>query len=263
MNNKKYALITGATSGIGAAFAAHLAQSGYNLIITGRREKIIQKVAGEIKTNYKVDVRVILADFSMKNDLDRLTAYLNEIDNIEILVNNAGFGNRKLFFDDDFNNQEKMLKVHINAVVRLTRRIVPKMIKNGKGIIINVSSLAAFLPSSTTGIYCATKAFINTFSESMHIILKDKNIKVQALCPGFTRTDFHQKLDIGRSMLKNKGIIRWMAADDVVKISLAALKKRKVIVIPGFFNKLIKLLITLLPKNLYYKSASLILKKIP
>ncbi|MEA3328973.1 MAG: SDR family oxidoreductase [Candidatus Omnitrophota bacterium] len=263
MSSKKYALITGATSGIGASFARLLAQSGYNLIITGRREKIIQKVADELKANYRIDVQVILADFSQENDLDCLVMYLNKIDNIEILINNAGFGSRKIFFEDNFNNQEIMLKVHINAAVRLTHTIVPKMIKNGKGIIINVSSLAAFLPSSTTGLYCATKAFINSFSESMHLILKSKNIKVQALCPGFTKTDFHQKLDIGQSKLKNRGIIRWMAADEVVKISLSSLKKGKVIVIPGFFNKLIKLLITILPKNVYYKLASLESKKIP
>jgi uncharacterized protein len=256
MKNKKYALITGATSGIGAEFAKQLAEKNYNLILTGRRENIIQELAKEIKEKQNIDIKIIIADLSKDEDVKKIIKQISHIDSLEFLVNNAGYGTKKSFFEDSFENQEQMLKVHINALARLTHATTPQMIKNKKGYIVNVSSIASFLSSPTSEFYCATKAFITNYSESLHLALKNSNIKVQALCPGFTRTDFHQKLDICDTKRKDGLIIKWMNAEDVVKISLTSLKKRNhVIIVPGFWNKILNLLIKVIPKRIYYKIA--------
>ena len=145
-----------------------------------------------------------------------------------------------------------MVQVHINAMLQLTHKVIPRMIKNGKGFIINVSSVAAFLASPQHELYCSTKAFINVFSESLAMSLKDHHIKVQSLCPGLTRTDFHQKLNWNPENLKNRGLAKWMTPDFVVQKSIAALNKNKVIVIPGMIYKLLYFSLKILPRSIYY-----------
>ena len=255
MSNGKIAMITGATSGIGASFARHFAGLGYDLIVTGRRKEKIQTMADKLKNEYNRNIEIIIADFSDESGWNMLIQRIEKLKKIEVLVNNAGFGSEKNFLSDDYKNQEKMVQVHINALLQLTHRVIPKMIKNGKGYIINVSSIAAFLASPQHELYCSTKAFLNTFSESLSMTLKDVNIKVQSLCPGFTRTDFHQKLNWNPENLKNRVFMQWMTADFVVQKSIAALKKNKVIVIPGIFYKLVYCLIRIIPRCIYYPLA--------
>jgi short-subunit dehydrogenase len=252
VNSTKIAIITGATSGIGASFARQFARLGYDLIITGRRKEKIQKVAEELKNEYNSKIEMIIADFSNDSEWHKLIQRIDKLERVEVMVNNAGFGSVKNFLTDEYKNQEKMVQVHINAMLQLTHRIIPKMIKNGKGYIINVSSLAAFLASPQHELYCSTKAFINIFSESISMTLKSFNIKVQSLCPGFTRTDFHQKLNWNPENLKNKILIKWMTADFVVRKSITALKKNRVIVIPGIIYKLVYLSIKIMPRSIYY-----------
>jgi short-subunit dehydrogenase len=252
VNNRKIAVITGATSGIGASFAHYFARQGYYLILTGRRRDIIQQVADELQNKYNAEIEIIIADFSSESELSKLIQRIDQIERIEVLVNNAGFGSTKNFLTDDYQNQEKMIQVHIHALLRLTHHVIPKMIKNGKGYIVNVSSIAAFLASPQHELYCSTKAFINVFSESLYMSLKGQNIKVQSLCPGLTRTDFHQKLNWHPDNLKDRGLIKWMTPDFVVQKSVAALNKNKVIVIPGIIYKLVYLSIKILPRSIYY-----------
>ena len=252
LNNTKLALITGATSGLGASFARNFARLGYNLIITGRRKKEIQKVADELKREYNIDIETIIVDFTIESEFKQLLQRISETDKIDILVNNAGFGYVDSFFEDDYKNQEKMIQVHINAILNLTHLVVPKMLKNKNGYIINVSSAAAFLASPHHELYCSTKAFINTYSESIAMTLRNKNIKVQSLCPGLTRTDFHQKLNWKPENMKSRGLIRWMTADYVVKKSIKAMDNKKVIVIPGIIYKLLYLIMKIIPRRAYY-----------
>lgn len=259
---KKLAIITGATSGIGAAYAELLASKNYNLIITGRRAKIINKLAKNLISKYKIEIKVIIIELSNDSELNKFTRYIKKIKNIDILINNAGFGSRKSFFEDSYLNQEKMINVHITATTKIVYAVTPKMIKQNMGIIINVSSIAAFLSGPESTIYCATKAFLNTFSKSIYIALKKYNIKVQALCPGFTRTDFHDKLKIDNKKLKNHSIIRWMTAKKVALLSYKNIKKNKVVYIPGFSNKLLHFLIILIPDYLYFKLAEKYSKKV-
>jgi hypothetical protein len=172
---------------------------------------------------------------------------------VEVLVNNAGFGCKKKFFEDSFANQEKMLKVHIHATCAITHRVVPKMLANGVGSIINVSSLAAFTPLADNYFYSASKAFLTTFSESLHLELHGKNIRIQALCPGFTITEFHKKLGKEPKPAGKRSILPWMTAKSVVAKSLYALRRHKqVIYVPGILNQMIFRMVRIMPRWFYY-----------
>lgn len=245
-----YSLITGATSGIGKEFALALAKEKKNLILTGRREQILD-FSNDLMKKYSIDVKVILVDFNNRNEVDSLIESLKKIESYDYLINNVGFGNKKSFFEDEFLNAQKMLTAHIDVMVEITHLVANKMKNSNHGNIINVSSMVAFIPAQFNYLYSASKIFINNFSESLYLGLYSHNIKVQCLCPGFTYTDFHKKLDMDGTKLKNKGLVRWMSANKVVKLSLKNLGK-KVIYIPGFSNKILYRVLNILPKKLYY-----------
>jgi short-subunit dehydrogenase len=254
---KEVALITGGTSGIGAAFAQHFAKQGYDLIITGLPNDKISLNVDELKEKYNVKVEIILVEFANENDLARIENIIKGNDEIGVLINSAGFGLGKLFCEEDIRNLESMIKVHIIAPVRFIYAALPHMIRKKKGIIINLSSLSSFMPIPHDSMYSATKLFQNSLMESLHICYKDTGIKIQVLCPGFVLTNFHPRMGLNHSELKNMGILRWMRADKVVQISIRNLhKKNKVIVIPGFWNKVAKLIFTLTPTRFYYSVAA-------
>jgi len=252
-SNGKIAFITGATSGIGAAFARRFAQDGYDLIITGRRKPIIQNLARDISNKYDIKIEVIIAELSNDNDVELLVKKIKREENIEVLINNAGFGIGKLVDKDVIKKQENMVKVHILSAMKFIYAVIPNMIRKKSGVIINVSSIASFLPLPRNTVYSGTKVFLNNFSESIYLELKNEGISVQCLCPGFTRTDFHSRIGYDKEELKNRGIVRWMSAEQVVKYSQKCLKRNKVICIPGFWNKVLVLIPAILPRTLYYK----------
>jgi uncharacterized protein len=248
------ALVTGATSGIGAAFAKKLAALGYDLIITGRRKEIINALAEEIVKNSSVKVEVVIAELADDNELESLARKAAAAENIDMLVNNAGFSTINLFHEETYASQEQMVRVHVLASMRLIHAVLPNMLKRKKGAIINVSSVRAFAAGKYATTYSGTKALLNRFSESLQIELLESGIKVQALCPGFTRTDFHKKIGIETSSI-NQGLARWMTAEKVVDISLEHLQNGKVICIPGFWNKVLATIPAIVPASLYYKFA--------
>ena len=250
------AVITGATSGIGAAYAKRLAADGYDLIITGRRQEIIKKLVDDLTDKHGIKVKVLIVELSDDHDIQKVIDAINSTDDVEVLINNAGFDpDEEHFMGIELRDAERMIKVHQIVPVRLAYAVVPKMEKRRKGTIINVSSGGAFLPSPNIIIYGATKAFLKMFSESLYMDLRGKGIKVQVLCPGFTRTDFHRELSEERykKILSN---FHWMTADEVVDYSLKCLKKNKrPICIPGIRNRLYTALIPVIPKALYYRIA--------
>jgi uncharacterized protein len=250
------AFITGGTSGIGAAFARHFAQEGYDLILTGRPNEETTFCPETLKETYNINVEMHFAEFSDDNDVAKLEGIIRKNNKIEVLINNAGFGLGKPFLDGDIRNLENMIKVHINAPVRFIHAALPNMIREKKGIIISLSSLSSFIPLPSDSMYSATKLFHNSFMESLHISFRDQGIKVQVLCPGFVRTKFHERAGWKQSELINRGIVRWMRPEKVVAISVRNLrKKNRVIVIPGFWNKTVKIIYNILPKGFYYKLA--------
>jgi hypothetical protein len=256
--DKKVAFISGATSGLGAAFARHFAQQGYDLIITGHPDDKISLDIEELKIKNNVNIEIILADFANENDVARTEEIIKKNKEIDVLINNAGFFFGKPFWQNDIRSLESMIKVHINTPVRLILAALPNMTRKSKGTIINLSSLVSFMPVPQDAMYSATKLFSNSFMESLHISFKDKGIKVQVLCPGFVRnTNFHERAGLKLSELKNWQILPWMEPEDVVKISVRNLrKKNKVVVIPGFRNRAIKFFISILPRPLYYRFAT-------
>lgn len=255
LEEKKIALVTGATSGIGEAFARRFAKDGYNLIITGRRKDKINNLASELSNKFGINVKVFTTELSDMNEVDLLIENIKNI-NISILVNNAGFATKDVFINEDLSIQEQMVNVHVMCPMKLIHSILPKMIEQGNGTIINVSSLSAFLIIPKNATYSGTKAFLKAFSESLYLELTNTGVKLQVLCPGFVKTDFHEKMGISKSKQKNKGIIRWMSPETVVTISLNKLKHDKLICKPGFFENLGMNILTLLPKTIYYKIAS-------
>ena len=247
----KSALITGATSGIGKEFAFSFARRGYDLIITGRRKHKISLVASELRDKYDVRVDVIIADLSVRNDLNRLLKFIEKRQDIEVLVNNAGYGLSEKFTEDRINNQLKMLKVHVTAPLLIIHKILPQMISQRKGSIINVTSLAAWAPNSGNTMYTSTKSFLTNFTESLFMDLNPYGIRVQCLCPGFARTDFHNHLRSKKELASNH-FIHWMEPSAVVKYSLSCLETGKIVCIPGMINKMLIGLISILPRRLYY-----------
>jgi len=231
-------LITGASSGIGAAFARSLASQGYDLVLVARREAQLRSLADDVQRKFNVNAQVFPADLSDPTQVKRLETQVAEIGDLEILINNAGFGVPGKFVEIQAERNAEMIQVHILATVRLCRAALPGMISRGRGSIINVSSIAAFMATPRNATYSATKAYLNVFSEALQDELKGTGIRVQALCPGLTHTEFHDHPgyeDYKRRIPE----FFWMQAEDVVRESLDALKKGRVICIPGFKNRLI------------------------
>ncbi len=259
MKKNKTVLITGATSGIGAAFARHFAAEGYNLLLTGRRKEKLTAFARDLAKTHNVKAEPVIVDFTDESAVQKLIALIQKRDNIGVLVNNAGFGGRGPFIERDITDITDMIRVHVLVAVRLIHAALPQMLAYGAGVIINVSSLGAFTPFPRNGVYGGTKLFLNFFSEALCAELYGKGIVIQALCPGFTRTEFHEKLGYNTAALKNHGIIRWMSADKVVAYSVKHLGK-KVICVPGFWNRRLKSVYRFIPKKLFYRFSNVLFK---
>jgi short-subunit dehydrogenase len=233
------ALITGASSGIGAAYARQLASRGYDLILVARREERLKALATELQQRYLIDVEVLVADLSNPTDVGRVQTRIAKLRTLGMLINNAGFGVGGRFAEFDLSRQIAMIQLHIVASIRLSRAVLPGMISRGKGIIINVSSLTALMPESVNATYAATKAYILTFSESLHSELIGTGVQVQVLLPGCTATEFWKNPDSVEFHHSRIPKLLWMSAEEVVTESLNALNGRRVICIPGLINRLI------------------------
>jgi len=239
-NNKPgTALITGASSGIGEAFARELAARNYGLVIVARRKDRLEELARELRNNYSIFVDVIVADLSTEKDIEQVEAYIKEVKNLDMLINNAGFGTKGYFSDVSPKKSIGMINVHILATTRFCRAALPSMIKRNRGSIINVSSIASFYPPKGAAVYSATKTYLNMFSSILQKELKSCKIKVQALCPGFTYTGFHDTEEYKDFDRLSTPKVLWMSAEEVVKQSLKALKKKRVVFIPGIKNRIL------------------------
>ncbi len=243
------ACITGASAGIGAAFARRLARDGYDLILHGRREPQLKTLCEELQRAHHVSAEYVCAELSSPDDLHRLEERVRAEPALALLVNNAGFGTRGRFGEEDINLQDAMIQTHITAPVRLTYAALPGMLSRKTGAIINVSSVAGFLVSPGSVIYCATKAALTSFSESLNLELRGTGVCVQALCPGFTRSEFHQRLGIDTS---GDFFRHFMDAGDVVDASMRCLRRGRVVCIPGLKYKFAAIAPRFLPRRVVY-----------
>jgi short-subunit dehydrogenase len=229
------AVVTGASSGIGAAFAERLARDQYNLIITARRRARLEDLAKRLHEKYNVSVEILAADLSLSGNLRAVEQRIADDKNLELLVNNAGFGAYMPFVELDPDRAEELIRLQVIAVTRLTRAALPGMIAKGRGTIINVSSRLGFSAGVTTpnlpmrATYVGTKAFINAFTQLLKEELKGTGVRVQALCPGVVRTEFHEL--VGRDMSKIP-VSMVMSPEDVVQASLASLELGELFCLP-------------------------------
>jgi len=240
-------LITGASSGIGAEFARQLAARGGRLILVARRVEKLEEVARSLEGAANVQVEVLPADLIDEAGLSKVEARIAAEANLDLLINNAGFGTLGMFYEADPESQSRMHKLHVLATMRLTRAALPGMVARRKGGIINVSSVAGFATTPGSVSYCATKAWMNRFSEALALELRcaGSPVKVQALCPGFTYSEFHDVAGVDRKTIPH---IMWLTAPAVVKASLEGLEKGKLIVVPGLLYKILVLLTQLTPR---------------
>ena len=227
------AVITGASAGIGAEFAHQLAAAGFDLALVARRAERLQALADELCAAHGIRAEVWPTDLANEAEVAALGRRLAATDDLVLLVNNAGFGTRGRFAEVPVERTLDMIRVHVLATVALSRAAVPGMVARGRGAIVNVSSVAAFFPSTGGATYGATKAYLNNFSQALAAELEGTGVAIQALCPGFTLTEFH---DVGYYDGFDRGQIPgavWMTAEAVVGESLAALGSGRVIVVPG------------------------------
>ncbi len=251
---KGLAAITGASSGIGAAFARRLVREGFGLLLVARRRERLEELAAELTATFGASVEVLAADLTRDADLGRVEDRLRSAPELVFLVNNAGFGSRGRFFEIEVERQDAMHRLHILATMRLTHAALPGMVSRHKGSVVNVSSVAAFLQGLGSVSYCSTKAWMNSFTEGLSTELRsiDSPVQVQALCPGFTLTEFHDTLGVGRNIAPKSW---WMKADDVVAESMAGLERRKLIVVPGWRYRLVVAILSLTPRPLRHAMA--------
>jgi short-subunit dehydrogenase len=236
-SSHKTAVITGASSGLGAEFALQLAARGYDLVLTARREPRLRQLADLIKSRYGVEAQALPADLSKLPGIDQLISIINNLSNLELLVNNAGFGTVGRFYRVDADKELAMLNVHMVAPVMLCRAALPGMITRNHGAIINVSSLAGLIPIRNV-LYHSSKSFLVSFSEVMHAELIGTQVRVQVLCPGFVYTEFHDTAEYSRFSRNSIPRFLWMTPEQVVSASLNSLHTRRVICIPGMIYKL-------------------------
>jgi hypothetical protein len=232
-------LITGASSGLGTIFARKLAQQGYALAICARRVERLEALAGELRGAFGVPVEVIPCDLADLADLKRLEARVAGMERLDLLVNNAGFGLPGKFNRSSIDRQTDMLNVHLVAMQRLTRTALPGMIARREGAVINVASVAAFFPLLGSALYAATKAALVSFSETLSIELRGTGVKVQALCPGFVRTEFHLTPEHRSGQGRKLPDFIWALAEPAVDASLRALGGNRVVVVPGLTYNLL------------------------
>ncbi|MBZ5672889.1 MAG: SDR family oxidoreductase [Acidobacteriia bacterium] len=245
------AVITGASSGLGAVFARKLAARGYDLLLIARREDRLQSLAREVGEQYHIRAEVLAADLTNDAALAATAARIRDAADLGLLVNNAGFGSLGYFVQTDPHIQEQMHRLHVLATMRLSHAALSNLLpraKAGTGII-NVSSVAAFAASPQSVSYGATKTWMNRFTEglAMELAVNSSPVTMQALCPGFILTEFHDVVRMDRSRIPAAW---WMTADFVVEDSLRGFDRGELFVVPGMRYKLLVWILRLLPGGL-------------
>jgi len=245
------ALITGASSGIGATFARHLAARGCDLVLVARRRDRLEGAARALDASHQARTEVLAADLTCEAELRAVEERIAAASNLEYLVNNAGFGIVGRFFSVPLDGQDRMHRLHVLAPMRLMHAALRVMVARGHGNIINVSSVSAYGQNPGSVSYSATKTWMNSFTEGIHMELRSagSGVKVQALCPGFTLSEFHDVMPLDRSTIPKW---MWMTSDQVVEASLRGLERGQLFVIPGWRYRLLVWIMRGFPRPLYH-----------
>lgn len=253
---KPLAVITGASSGLGELYARKLAPS-HDLLLIARSKSRLQELAAQLSAAHGSRVAVLDADLSDPPQIKQVAERIASEPALELLINNAGFGDRGPFWEAGVEVLEKMHQLHVNALVRLSHAALRTLVPKNRGAIINLSSVAAFARRPGSASYSATKSWVAAFTEGLYVDLRNKGsaVVVQALCPGYTYTRFHDVMRVERRLIAAPSL--WLTAEQVVSDSLAALPRGHLYVIPGWRYRLMVALLNLLPRGLKFRAAAM------
>lgn len=238
----QWALVTGATAGIGESFTRLLASKGFNVALVARDEARLHERAAALREEYGVQTFVLPADLSTESGCRTVEEYISTYE-IEVLINNAGFGIKYPFTTSELKAEQELLDVLVRTPMRLMHVILPGMKSRNSGTIINVSSVASFIAGGT---YSAAKSYLTVLTEAVNTELKSSNVKVSALCPGFTRTEFHQR---GRMKMSGLPNFMWLDADALVAQAWSDAQANKPVSIPGWQYKLLVAIVSIAPRK--------------
>jgi short-subunit dehydrogenase len=241
-----WALVTGATAGIGESFSRLLASHNYNIVLVARDLPRLEERAKNLEEKYGIQTQVIQADLATDEGCMRIEKYIAE-NHIDVLINNAGFGTNKAFTMSSLEIEQQLLDVLVRTPMRLMHVALPLMKERNNGIIINVSSVAGYIAGGT---YSASKSYLTVLSESLNTELSATNVKVSALCPGFTRTEFHQR---GKMSMKGLPNFMWLNADRLVEQSWKDALKGEAVSVPGWQYRVLVFVIQAVPRSLVRK----------
>jgi hypothetical protein len=243
---QSWALVTGATAGIGESFTRLLAKNGYNLVLVARDLPRLQERATALESKFDISTVVLQADLSTDEGCSMIEQYIRD-NQIDVLINNAGFGINKAFTVSQLDAEQALLDVLVRTPMRLMHVVLPGMKERDKGVIINVSSVAGWIAGGT---YSAAKSYLTVLSESLHTELTGTKVKVSALCPGFTRTEFHQR---GRMSMKGLPGFMWLNADKLVEQSWKDAVNGKAVSVPGWQYQLLTFVMRYAPRPMVRK----------
>ena len=241
-----WALVTGATAGIGESFSRLLAANRYNLVLVARDLPRLQERAQTLEEKFGVKTHVIQADLATNEGCQKIEQYISE-NQIDVLINNAGFGTSKAFTMSTLEIEQQMMDVLVRTPMRLMHVALPLMKQRNNGVIINVSSVAGYIAG---GSYSASKSYLTVLSESLHTELAGTNVKISALCSGFTRTEFHQR---GKMSMKALPNFMWLTSDYLVEQSWKDAMKGEAVSVPGWQYKLLVFIVHAVPRSIVRK----------
>jgi uncharacterized protein len=244
------ALVTGASAGIGKAFAEHLASDGFDLVLTARRQQRLEDLARALEAKHGVRAQVIAADLADPGAPEQIAEELRTRGlAIDVLINNAGFGIRTAFRDTPWTQHAQLIQVEVTAVAHLTHLCLPGMLERGYGRIVHVASLAGLMPGAPTStLYAAAKSFLVKFSESLTAELKDTGVYVCAVCPGFTLSEFHDVMGT-RPIVSKLPAAMWSSAEQVAREGIDAVMRGDVVYVPGPLNRVLAVIAQHLPPS--------------
>jgi hypothetical protein len=260
MAERPTALVTGASTGIGAAFAVALAERGHDLVAVARSKERLDVLGFSLERDHGLKVEILPADLETDDGVKTVEARLGDASRpVDLVVNNAGFGTSGLFHELPVEDEVAEINLNVIALVRLTRAALGPMVGRGRGGVINVSSVGAYQPTPNSATYSATKAFVSSFTNAIHEELRDTGVKAMVLAPGFTRTEFHV-----RAKVENTGSMPgfiWQRPEEVVNAALKAYDKGRAVCIPGAINTVAAAFSGSMPAAVTRKVAGMVTKR--
>lgn len=260
MSRWQRAMVTGASRGIGEAIARQLAAQGVDLVLVARSADDLGALADELERAHHVTVELLVADLLEAHDLQRVADRIGGSPSIDVVVNNAGFGTAGRFHELGAAREQAQVDLNVGALLRLSQAAAATFRDRGAGGICNVSSLSAFAPAPHAATYAASKAFVTSFTQALHEELRPVGVHVSVVCPGFTRTGFHDAASMNAAGIPE---VAWGTADEVARAALEGLRANRAVVVPGASNRVVAGATRLLPSGLVRKTAGRVAARLP